>query len=110
MALSKLGLWRTYKNFSYRWWSARWNTWLFYNPTDTGWYFYSSGCRCWLPAQYIAYDAPEEEEMPDIPDQMWAVKQLPSNDPPVQAPQEPSQNPPPVPGVQDDGVGQASDE
>jgi hypothetical protein len=105
-ALLRRGLARSFRNFKYRWWSRRWRSWLFYNPLDAGWYCYAPSCDCFVPADYIAYDPPDECDGPDdddsgCPQQAMRCPVLTPDDS-VDAPDDPSNDPPQLPGVDND--------
>jgi hypothetical protein len=100
--LIRYGLARSFTGFSYRSWSTRWNRWLFYNPLDVRWYYYSPACGCWVRAAWIAYDPPDDANVEDDePVHVWTTRALPEKNAPVKPPREPSSNPPQVPGVKD---------
>jgi hypothetical protein len=106
-ALQRKGLAKSFRNFKYRWWSNRWKNWLFYNPLDRGWYCFAPGCDCFVPADCCAYDPPDACEGPDdddcgCPPQAMQCQVLPPDNTDVEEPEEPSNEPPPLPGVDND--------
>jgi hypothetical protein len=103
-ALRKRGLARSFRSFKHRWWSNRWKNWLFYNSLDSTWYTYAPETDCFVPADYCAYDPPEECEEGDeecgCPPQAMQCPVLPPDD--VNVPEEPSNTPWPLPGVENE--------
>jgi hypothetical protein len=104
-ALLKRGLVKSFRNFKYRWWSNRWKSWLFYNSLDGCWYSYAPGCDCFVPADCLAYDPPDECDGPGdddtgCPSQAMQCPVLTPDDG-VDEPDEPQADPPPLKGEND---------
>jgi hypothetical protein len=101
--LQRRGLAKNFRHFKHRWWSNRWRTWLFCSEINGGWYFFSQGCDCFVPAECIGYDVPEpcegQDECSCAPRQAMQCQVLPPDN--EECPQEPQNVPPPLPGVND---------
>jgi hypothetical protein len=105
-ALRKRSLAKSFKGFKYRHWNKRWRTWLFFNPLDGGWYSFAPQTDAFIPAEFTAYDAPEQwdgdpEECPCATRAALQCPTLPEGDADVEAPEDPPEVPEELTGVND---------
>lgn len=62
-----------YRYKGFRWnhwnrhvWSARYNTFIYYNPFTYGWYYWCQPDDCWYPVTYAPYGVYNWDNSPDL--------------------------------------------
>jgi hypothetical protein len=55
---------RAHYHWSKRYWSPKWRSWFFYDPSVSGWYYWSGARACYYPASYITTVAPSGYVLP----------------------------------------------